>query len=80
MEASTWATLRHGRVACTRCERKGRYQLAELVHTLGADFPMRDLGAKLADCPNRRESIHRMRCDVYFPGLLKIMSTISREY
>lgn len=38
------ARASHIDVACSRCDRKGRYQLARLVHTLGADFPMTDLG------------------------------------
>jgi hypothetical protein len=30
---------------------------------------MTDLGAGLANCPNRRSSAHGERCDVFFPGL-----------
>jgi hypothetical protein len=33
---------------------------------------MTDLGAELADCPNRAESSHAERCDVYFPGLVAV--------
>jgi hypothetical protein len=51
-------------VACSRCERRGRYQLAPLVHALGADFPMTDLGAELAHCRHRAEASHAKRCDV----------------
>lgn len=68
------ARASHIEVACSRCERKGRYQLARLVHTLGADFPMTNLGAELAPCPHRAEVAHNKRCDVYFPGLRALMS------
>lgn len=33
---------------------------------------MTDLGAEIADCPKRHAAITE-RCDVYFPGLRKIM-------
>lgn len=48
--------------------------MARLVYTLGADFPMTNLGAELAPCPHRSETAHNKRCDVYFPGLRKLMS------
>ncbi|CAL8480841.1 protein of unknown function (plasmid) [Caballeronia sp. S22] len=38
------ARASHIDVDCSRCERRGRYLLARLVQTLGADFPMLDLG------------------------------------
>ena len=63
----------HIEVACSRCERRGRYQLARLVATLGAGFPMTDLGAQLADCPRRTAVVPGERCDVYFPGLGLLM-------
>ena len=66
------ANVSHIEVACTRCERRGRYRLSRLIASHGADFPMTDLGAQLADCPKRNESIGK-RCDVYFPGLIAIM-------
>jgi hypothetical protein len=67
------AKASHVDVACKRCERRGRYQLAKLVAQLGPDFPMTDLGAELANCPHRREHAHNKRCDVYFPGLIEIL-------
>lgn len=63
----------HVEVACSRCERRGRYRLSRLVARLGEDFPMTDLGSELADCPRRNASMTE-RCDVYFPGLVKIMT------
>lgn len=73
------ARASHIDVACSRCERKGRYQLARLVHTFGADFPMTNLGAELANCPHRAEMAHNKRCDVYFPGLIKLMGRDDSE-
>jgi hypothetical protein len=60
-------------VACTRCDRRGHYQLERLVARLGPDFPMTDLAGKLADCPRRASPSWSERCDVYFPGLAKLM-------
>lgn len=66
------ARATHLEVACSRCERRGRYQLARLVQSYGLDFPMTDLGAELAGCPRRNASAHE-RCDVFFPGLSVLM-------
>ncbi|MGF6607069.1 hypothetical protein OKW45_001969 [Paraburkholderia sp. WSM4175] len=68
------ARATHLEVACTRCERRGRYRLAKLLDQLGADFPMTDLGSEITDCPRRSESAPNKRCDVYFPGLPQIMN------
>ncbi|MEX3635938.1 hypothetical protein [Paraburkholderia sp. BR14320] len=67
------ARATHLEVACTRCERRGRYRLTKLVATLGEDFPMTDLGSEITDCPRRNETSANVRCDVYFPDLPKIM-------
>ncbi|BBP95985.1 hypothetical protein BSFA1_11140 [Burkholderia sp. SFA1] len=64
----------HIEIACSRCDRKGRYRVAKLVARLGEDFPMTDLGAEVADCPRRSASAHHERCDVYFPKLVQIMA------
>jgi hypothetical protein len=64
----------HIDIACSRCHRKGRYRVANLVDRLGQDFPMTDLGAELADCPRRTAAAHHERCDVYFPKLAQMMS------
>lgn len=68
------ALASHIAVACSRCERKGRYHLTRLVAHYGPDFPMTDLGSELANCPRRTAASPHERCDVYFPGLAKIMS------
>lgn len=63
----------HIELACTRCDRKGRYRLARLVEALGPGFHVTDLGAELASCPRREASSHGERCDVFFPNLLRIL-------
>lgn len=60
-------------IACSRCVRRGRYTTARLVATYGADFPLTDLGAELANCTRRSASAHHERCDVYFPELVAIL-------
>ncbi|KAK45409.1 hypothetical protein BG58_17700 [Caballeronia jiangsuensis] len=67
------AKASHLDIACSRCGRRGKYQLARLVARLGPDFPMTDLASQLTDCPNRGASSHAERCDVYFPGLVAIL-------
>ncbi|SAK63744.1 hypothetical protein AWB80_02913 [Caballeronia pedi] len=64
----------HIEMACSRCDRRGRYRLVKLVASLGDDFPMTDLGAAIANCPRRHATVTE-RCDVYFPGLIKIMDS-----
>lgn len=64
----------HINVACSRCDRKGRYRLVKLVDQFVKDFAMTDLGADLAVCPRRNATAHHERCDVYFPGSRRLMS------
>jgi len=68
------ARASHLEIACSRCERRGKYQLARLVARFGPDFPMTDIGAELADCPNRAVTSHGKRCDVFFPGLVALLN------
>ena len=68
------ARASHIEVACSRCDRKGRYLLARLVQTYGPDFPMTALGGELANCPRRSAAAHQERCDVFFPGLRQVMN------
>lgn len=70
--SGTAAKATHLVMACTRCGRRGKGNLPRLVARLGPNFAMTDLGAELADCPNRAESSHAERCDVYFPGLVAV--------
>lgn len=56
-------------VACSRCDRRGRYRVDRLIADHGAGKGLPDLAAELAsDCP-RRENVLRERCQVRFPGL-----------
>jgi len=68
------ARATHLDVACTRCERRGRYRLSKLVESLGAEFPMTDLAAEITSCPRRNATAAHERCDVFFPGLPQIMN------
>lgn len=57
-------------VACTRCERRGRYRLDTLVARHGADAGVRAIVPELtADCPRRESAALMERCDVLFPEL-----------
>ena len=56
-------------VACSKCERSGRYRVANLMASHGADTRLTDLALKL--CADRRNSdtFTAQRCDVFFPDL-----------
>ncbi|MDR5771234.1 MULTISPECIES: hypothetical protein [unclassified Caballeronia] len=45
-----------------------------MVAEYGKDFPVTELGAKLAACPRRTAAAQHERCDVSFPGLRLLMS------
>lgn len=68
------ARASHINIACSRCDRKGRYRASRLVAEYGADFAMTDLGRELAVCPRRTAAAQHERCDIYFPGLRLLMS------
>ena len=60
-------------VACSRCERRGRYRLDKLIARYGADAGARVIVPELtADCPQRDSSALMERCDILFPDLLKL--------
>lgn len=60
-------------VACSRCERRGRYRLDTLIARYGAEGSARDMLPDLkADCPRRNSASLMERCDVFFPGLAKL--------
>jgi hypothetical protein len=71
--ADVAARATHLDVACTRCSRRGRYQLARLAEQFGGDYALPDLGAELANCTNRNATAHGERCDVFFPNLIAIL-------
>jgi hypothetical protein len=64
----------HIELACTRCERHGRYRVEKLIQQFGPDFGMPDLAGELASCPNRNAASPSTRCDVFYPGLGALMS------
>jgi len=60
-------------VACSRCGRRGRYRLDNLIARHGADAPVRVIVRALtADCPQRESVVLMERCDILFPDLLKL--------
>jgi len=60
-------------VACSRCERRGRYRLDTLIARHGADAPVRVIVPELtADCPQRDSAAVMERCDILFPEALKL--------
>ena len=57
-------------VACTRCERAGRYNLDTLIARHGADFGIPELLRLLAaDCPKRKSISAYDLCGVHCPDL-----------
>ena len=60
-------------VACSRCERRGRYRLDNLIARHGADAGARVIVPEItADCPQRDSAALMERCDVLFPDLPKL--------
>jgi hypothetical protein len=61
------------RVGCTRCDRAGRYRLAELIAYFGpaAGAPA-VLDALSTDCPRRRVAQYGAPCGVYYPDLFAL--------
>jgi len=57
-------------VACSRCERAGKYRLETLIARHGADFGIPDLLRQLSDdCPKRKSITVYDRCGVHCPQL-----------
>jgi hypothetical protein len=60
-------------VACSRCERAGRYRLDTLIARHGSDFGIPTLLAQLSeDCPKRQETTSYNRCGVQCPELAEL--------
>jgi hypothetical protein len=75
---NTLADLRpaatHLNVACSRCDRRGRLNVARLVEQHGPDATLSGVVADInADCPNRDAHGLTQRCDIYFPGLGELL-------
>jgi hypothetical protein len=59
-------------VACSKCERRGRYKVAELMKRHGADAKLPDLCDILAaDCPRINSAAHD-GCSIYYPQLSRL--------
>jgi len=57
-------------VACSRCERVGRYPLEGLIAKHGRAFDIPELLRRLsADCPKRTSISHYDLCGIHCPGL-----------
>jgi hypothetical protein len=57
-------------VACSRCDRAGRYRLDTLIARHGQDFGIPDLlGVLSEDCPKRQSITVYDRCGVHYPEL-----------
>ena len=67
------------RVQCTRCPRKGRYNLAKLVAQFGRSGNMSKWVSDLrGDCPKRNAPQLHERCDLICPDLPKVLKPRSR--
>lgn len=57
-------------VACSRCDRAGRYPMAKLLDQRGRDFSIPDLLRDLSrDCPKRETLSQYNLCGVHCPEL-----------
>jgi len=66
-------------VACSRCERRGRYRLDTRFARHGADAGARVIVPEItADCPQRDSPALMERCDMLFPELLKLFPPRAR--
>jgi hypothetical protein len=57
-------------LACSKCDRNGRYRKASLVAIHGAEIGLPDLRARIAaDCPKMRNPLGNDLCGVHYPEL-----------
>ena len=62
-------------VACTRCERAGRYSVATLIARYGYGLAVPDLLRRLSDDCTKRASISAYDlCGVHYPELLGLFA------
>ncbi len=62
------------RVECTRCERKGRYNVATLIAKHGRKGNLTNWASDLkGDCPKRNVHALHERCDIICPDLSKVL-------
>ena len=59
-------------LACSKCERRGRYNKARLVAEYGPDMKLTDLRLRLAaDCPRVKNPIGNVGCGAVYPDLVR---------
>ena len=57
-------------VACSKCDRKGKYRVSNLIAQHGASMALPSLASLLcSDCRNK-DTFANDRCSVYFPNLV----------
>jgi hypothetical protein len=62
------------RVECTKCNRKGRYNVRKLIEKYGRNGNMSKWMSDLkGDCPKRDAPELRDRCDLMSPDLPKVL-------
>jgi hypothetical protein len=62
------------RVECTRCPRRGLYNVAKLIERFGRDGSMMEWKQQLiGDCPKRDVHALHQRCDLVMPDLPKVL-------
>ena len=67
-------------IACSRCDRAGRYPVATLIVHHGALIPIPRLLRRLsADCPNRAADTHDGPCGVHCPEIPTLFGVDLRE-
>jgi len=67
-------------IACHRCERHGRLNVARLIAEHGAGMGLPHLRAVLAgDCPHARAASINDRCGVFYPQLPALFPTRPRR-
>jgi hypothetical protein len=60
-------------VACTKCDRHGRYRVKTLLREIGIDGNIANWPSGLAaDCPRRNAAAFADRCDVRCPDLTRL--------
>jgi hypothetical protein len=61
-------------VACTKCDRAGRYPVAKLVERLEPDAKLTNWLTEItADCPRKRKNSFSDQCGALCPDLPKVL-------
>ena len=56
-------------VACSKCDRRGRYAVRRLIDRYGGEYELPQLARDLSKDCERSNAFPNERCSVYFPGL-----------